>query len=225
MFSRLKLGVAAAALLAATAVAGASQAAVFIGLQEAGVNGGAIKTVASGLNTAIYNAAYGTFELELLTGSSSVAPTILGSTTSDHNIKGKGGTLNIYVTRNNITGPIPNRFVSSFTSNVLPKGWSVNESTYVSTSNALYTGTLLSSHAFTTIGVFEHENTFTAGLTGPYSVTTRYTLNAPTLGSSFSTIAIQDASVPEPAAWSLMILGFGSAGAMLRAHRRRLAAA
>jgi len=216
---------AAAAFLCAAAVAGSSQAAIFIGLQEAGVYGGAIHTVASGPMAAVYASAYGTFELELITGTDGVDPTILGSTTSDHNIRGSGGTLNIYVTRNNITGPVPFHFLSTFTSNVLPAKWSVTESTYVSTANALYTGSALSSHAFSTIGTFTHENDFLGGQTGPYSVTTRYTVVAPTTGSSFSTISIHDATVPEPATWALMIMGFGAAGAMLRSNRRRLAAA
>jgi hypothetical protein len=130
--------VAAAAFLCAAAIAGSSQAAVYIGLQEAGVFGGAIHTVAGGPTSAIYASAYGTFELELLTGVDGVNPTILGSTTSDHNIRGSGGTLNIYVTRNNIAGPVPFHFLSSFTSNVLPNKWSVVETTYVSTANQLY---------------------------------------------------------------------------------------
>jgi hypothetical protein len=221
MRSMFKHTLATAALVGAVAVAGASQAAIFIGLKEAGVNGGLVTTVASGPSSAIFAAAYGTFELELLTGQQGVDPTILGSTTSDHNIRGSGGTLDIYITRNNITGGVPFHFLSSFTSNALPAKWSVVESTYVSTSNQLFAGTLLSSHTFSALGTFLHPNDFLGGQAGPYSVTTRYTVTAPTTGSSFSTISIHDASVPEPAAWALMIMGFGAAGGMLRGHRRK----
>ena len=41
----------------------------------------------------------------------------------------------------------------------------------------------------------------------------------PALGAPSGTILIQG-FVPEPQAWALMLLGFGAAGAMLRAHRR-----
>ncbi len=227
--SKFKSAAAAAAFLCGAAIAGSSNAAIYIGLQEAGVDGdgaglacvtGGICTKASGPDFAVFNAAYGTFELELLTGAKGVNPTILGSTTSDHNIKGSGGTLNVYITRTGITGKLPKSVMSTFTSNVLPKKWSVVESTYLSKTNQLYTGTLLSSHAFSAIGTFEHENDLFGSIAGPYSVTTRYTLTAPTTGSAFSTIAIRDASVPEPATWALMIVGFGGAGAALRSRRR-----
>lgn len=222
MQSTIKYAAAAAACLIAGAFAVPSQAAIFIALQEAGVNGGNITTVANGADFAVFNAAYGTFELELLTGTESVNPTIIGSTTSDHNIRGSGGVLNIYITRTDIDGPVPYHFSSGFTSNVLPKKWSVTEYSYVSTLNQKYTGTLLSTHLFNTIGTFTHVSDFAGGQDGPYSVTTRYTLNAPTTGSSFSTISI--ASVPEPGTWALMIVGFGGAGAMLRSRRRAPAA-
>ena len=222
MQSTMKYAAPAAALLIAGAFAAPSQAAIFIGLQETGVNGGNITTVANGPDFAVFNAAYGTFEVELLTGTEALNPTILGSTTSDHNIRGSGGTLNIYITRTDIDGPVPFHFISSFTSNVLAKKWSVTEATYVSTLNQKYTGTMLSSHLFNTIGTFTHMNDFAGGQDGLYSVTTRYTLNAPTTGSSFSTISV--AVGPEPATWALMIAGFGGAGAMLRSRRRPVAA-
>jgi hypothetical protein len=212
---------AAAAALSLTAFAGSADAAIFIGLQQAGVNGGAITTVASGGFAAVYAAAYGSFELELLTGTEGVAPGILGTTTNDTNSVGGSGAIDIYVTRNDITGPIPHSFLSTFTSNALPAGWTVTQRTYVSTADQLYTGDLLASHAFSAIGTFVSANTY-AGGSGPYSVTTRYSLNAPTIGSSLSTISVSGA-VPEPGTWALMIAGFGGAGAMLR--RRRQAAA
>src|ERR1051325_8144004 len=154
MTFKIKHAVAAAACLIGGAVAAPSQAAIFIALQEAGVNGGAITTVATGSTSAVFNHAYGTFELELLPAPQSVSPMLLGSTTSDNNIRGSGGTLNIYITRNDITGPVPFHYLSSFTSNTLPKKWTMTESTYLSTSNALYTGALLATHTFPTIGTF-----------------------------------------------------------------------
>ena len=219
-----KFAVATAAIVSAAAFAGAADATVFIGLQQAGVNGGAITTVASG-PAAVFAASYGTFELELITGVPGVDPSILGSTTNDTNIAStSGGTLDIYVTRDGIAGPIPFKFLSTFTSNALPAGWTVNQTTYVDASNGVYGGTALSSHLFTTIGTFTDLNGFVGGA-GPYSVTTRYTLVAPTGGNSLNTISIQDGTVPEPGTWALMIMGFGGAGAMIRSRRRHVAVA
>jgi hypothetical protein len=221
---------AAAAALSLTAFAGAANATIFIGLQQSGVDGdgagaacvsGGICTKASGASAAVFVGAYGSFEMELLTGTQGVDPALLGSTTSDTNNLGAGGTLDVYVTRTDIDGPIPLSFFSSFTSNALPAGWTVTQSTFVSTANALYTGALLSSHLFTHTDTFEETKAFAGGGAGPYSVTTRYTLTAPTRGNALSTVAI--AGVPEPGTWALMITGFGGAGAMLR--RRRQAAA
>ncbi|HEX7944307.1 MAG TPA: PEPxxWA-CTERM sorting domain-containing protein [Phenylobacterium sp.] len=212
------------------AFAGSANAAIFIGLQQAGVDGdgggaacvsGGICTKASGAAAAVFFGTYGSFEMELLTGTQGVDPALLGSTTSDTNSLGAGGTLDVYVTRTDIDGPVPLSFFSSFTSNVLPAGWTVTQSTYVSTANALYTGTLLSSHLFTAADTFSETKAF-AGGAGPYSVTTRYTLTAPTTGNALSTVAI--ASVPEPGTWALMITGFGGAGAMIRRRRRAIAA-
>jgi hypothetical protein len=98
----------------------------------------------------------------------------------------------------------------------------VTQSTYVNAANGLYTGTLLSTHTFNHSATFEETKAFAGGGAGPYSVTTRYTLNAPTRGNSLNTIAM--AAVPEPATWGLMIAGFGGAGAMLR-RRRQVATA
>jgi hypothetical protein len=215
----------AAAAFASIGIAGSSQAAIFIGLQQAGVNGGAVTTVTSGAGSAVFAASYGTFELELITGVPGVAPSILGSTTNDTNVASTtGGTLDIYVTRDNITGPIPFKFLSTFTSNSLPAGWTVTERTFVDAANGHYGGALLASHVFNSIGTFTHLDDFVGGA-GPYSVTTQYTLVAPTGGNSLNTISIHNGAVPEPGTWALMIMGFGGAGAMLRSRRRSVAAA
>jgi hypothetical protein len=44
-------------------------------------------------------------------------------------------------------------------------------------------------------------------------------------GNSFEFDTLAGISVPEPASWALMIMGFGAAGAMVRAQRRQQAAA
>jgi len=66
--------------------------------------------------------------------------------------------------------------------------------------------------------------TFTAGGAGSLSayVGTTSADNVGPLVDNFS-LSVVRGPVPEPAAWALMILGFGSAGSMLRARRRGLA--
>ena len=220
-----KISVAMATLAAASVIAGASQATIYIGLQNAGMNGGVLTQVNSGATFATYAATYGTFELESVFGGDGIAPTLLGSNTFDANFSGgAGGVLDVYVTRDNITDTPPN-FRSTFTSNVLPTGWTVLQQTYYSATNQVFAGALLSSHLFNTPGPATFDDTvYVASNAGPYSLTTRYTITAPTVGLSQNTISIH-AGVPEPGTWALMIMGFGSAGAMLRARRRSAVAA
>ena len=208
------------AIASVSAFAGASQATIYIGLQNAAMNAGLLTQVSTGATFATYSAAYGTFELESVFGGDGVAPTLLGSTTFDlNNTGGAGGVLEVYVTRDNIMDTPPN-FRSTFTSNVLPARWTVLQRTYYSATNQVFAGALLSTHLFNTPGPATFDDTvYVAANAGPYSLTTRYTITAPTVGLSQNTISIH-AGVPEPGTWALMIMGFGGAGAMLRARRR-----
>jgi hypothetical protein len=61
------------------------------------------------------------------------------------------------------------------------------------------------------------------GLTGRYIQYRVIERNGPNFNTGLSDIHFSGAAVPEPAAWALMITGFGAAGAMLR--RRKLALA
>lgn len=217
-----KFLMAAAGTAALVLAASSANAAVFIGLQQIGVNGGAITTLASGATAAqIFQQSYGTFELNDVNASTGVAPTLLQST-STNTSTGTAGTLDIYITRTDITGPTPAfGFLSAFTSNLLPAGWTVQERTYVSTTNQLYTGAALGDVTFTNIGVNAQVQNI-AQSANPYSVTERYTLTATGNGNALSTITLS--AVPEASTWALMIGGFGLAGAMLRSRRRMVAA-
>lgn len=224
MNSITKFAAAAASFVAFSAAAASSQAAVYIGLQQAGVNGGAITTVATDASVAVFNGSYGTFEGEVVTAVDAVYPALLTMNTNDLNTGGPAGTLDIWVTLTDITtDTTPSSYFSSFTSNVLPQGWSVTFTSFVDFGNGLYGGEQLATNTFNTIGTFTSvDHVAGGGVPGTYSVTTRYTLNAPTAGSAISTGAI--AAVPEPATWALMIMGFGGAGAMIR-RRRQVAVA
>jgi hypothetical protein len=156
--------------------------------------------------------------------------------------KGAAANLTIWVTRDNITGPDFDLFDSSFTSNnsfkiggtkkvpVLTTPFTVTMSTYVSATNALFGGHLLSSFGTSAPGATSIDD-FGVGLSGhgPYSVTEKYVLSAAAFGrteSASPTITLTGANaVPEPATWAMLILGFGGVGAVARANRRRALAA
>jgi hypothetical protein len=225
-----KFAAVAAAALSMAAFAAPSQAAIFIGIEQQGVDGdgagpcttGSICTVATGAQAAGFFGTFGDFEMEFVAGGEGTLPTLLTGNTQDHNFAGGGGTLDIYVTRTNLFGP-PSNFRSTFTSNVLPAAWTITQTTYVNDNPlALYGGTQLSTHTFETIGTFQH-TVANPGVTAGYSLTQRFHIVAPNTGSAQQTLAIHGV-VPEASTWALMILGFGSAGAMLR-RRRQMALA
>ena len=211
------VAVAAAALATFAAPANAT---IYIGLQNANAAGGVLTQVATGANFASYANTWGDFELTFTSGAQGVLPIILGSTSHVQNNANSGGTLEVYVTRTGISGPVPLGFRSSFTVNTLTAGWNVTERTYYNVGNAVFnTSNLLSSKLFNPPGpaTFVHYNG-TGAENAEYSVTQRYTIVAANAGQAESTISM--AAIPEPGTWALMILGFGGAGAMLRRGRR-----
>lgn len=211
------VAVAAAALVSFAAPANAT---IYIGLQNANAAGGALTQVATGGNFASYANSWGDFELTFTSGAQGVLPIILGSTQHVQNNANTGGTLDVYVTRTGISGPVPLGFRSTFTVNTVTPGWTVTERTYYNVGNAVFdTSNLLSSKMFGPPGpeTFVHFSG-TGAEAAEYSVTQRYTIVASTAGQAESTISM--AAIPEPGTWALMILGFGGAGAMLRRGRR-----
>ena len=196
-----------------------ASAAIIIGVQEAGVNNGNITTIFNGSgSSAAVSGSYGTFAGTIQTALAGF-PDLLGSTSSDQvSSTGGPGTLNIYVTETGVTQPLGSPdFLSSFTSNTLPGGWSVTEATYLDPNNGTFTGSPLSSATFNSIGVQTGSSTLSTGA-GPYSLTEKYTLTATGAGTALSTIDIS--AVPEPAAWTLMLIGIGAIGAGMRMRRQ-----
>src|SRR5262249_44711443 len=110
----------------------------------------------------------------------------------------------------------PLTFISSFTSNLLPPGWTVTETTRLDINNNLWIGNLLSTTTFNAIGTNVQA---AAGFTGPgpYSVTQEYTITASGAGSANSTI---DLSTPESSA--ILLLGAGLVGLGLLLKRNTL---
>ena len=107
--------------------------------------------------------------------------------------------------------------------------FSVTLSTFVSPTNALFGGTLLNTFSNSSPGA-SSSNQLAGPVgfgTGLYSVTEKYVLHGNKGSKGLSTspsIILSALAVPEPAAWGLMLLGFGAAGGMLR-HKRRTALA
>ena len=215
---------AAAGALALSLCASASQAAIFVGVS---IDGGATIFGQPDFNPGVNfftTGALGVFSFDITAGPG-VAPTLLDSTNLDTVASG-AGTLDVFVTRTDIAGPM-GAYKSSFTVNSLPGGWSVLERTFVNADNALFGlgGTLLGSANFVSGPATSVQFAGPVAGNGLYSVTSRYTLHATGAGSNLETITLSSAAVPEPATWALMIMGFGGAGAMLRSRRRPATAA
>jgi hypothetical protein len=223
------------ALLSGVALAGAfgcnaNADVLTLGLQETGFNSGKITVESTTSGTFVFSGLYGTFNINLITAQDFVALggfDLLNSNTQNTSTT-KAGTLSVYVTAQGITGPLGRPdFLSSFTVNSLPKGWTVTENTFLDPANGLYnagqtanTGTLLASHVFTSgafVGPIDTLSPFF--LTGPFSVTEQYIIHATGKGSDNSTIDI--AAVPEPSTWAMLMLGFGGLGLMYGRRTRR----
>jgi hypothetical protein len=199
---------------------------ITIGLQEAGVNGGAITTEASGNGSvSLVGIAYGVFTFNNLSGIGSpiLAPPTL-STSSLNVASGGAAVLNVFITEMGLTFPSGvNSFISAFTSNLLSGGvTSVVEQTFIDTSNGLFGGTLLASSTFTGIGSNSSSNN-TPSL-GTYSETVEYTITTTGAGSVNDTINLGlgtggSSTVPEPSA--LLLSGLGAGSLLLFAKRRR----
>src|SRR5215213_4224934 len=145
------VGLAGALMLAS----GANAATITIGLQEAGVNGGAITPVAVGIGSAaIQTLPYGTFSANTVDGTGRPIlplPDVLDS--SSLNVSSTAaGTLRVYVTSQN-NNDVSNVWLSAFTSNRLPTGWSVTEQTFLDPANGLFsTAIALGTAVFNAIG-------------------------------------------------------------------------
>jgi hypothetical protein len=170
-------------------------------------------------------AATGVFTANLITASGNPIlplPELLGSTS--FNVTSTGaGSLRIYVTSQNNTD-VTTDWLSTFTSNSLPSGWTVTEETFLDVANGLFTtATALSSVVFNTIGtsVQQHNGLPSGAL---YSITHLYTIVATGSGSALSTISISQ--VPGPivgAGIPGLLAACGGLIALARRRRKRIA--
>ncbi len=197
-----------------------AKAAVFIGLQQAGVNGGAIQQVAAGGSQADYDASYGTFEgvdVALDGFGFTAPPQVLNSTTiAIDNAVGAGGEIKIYVTVTNIVPGGSTDFSSALSVANISENWTETLATYYDNANGIFTTTnLLASQFFNTSGGGNFDDLDIATNT-PFSVTGVFTINAPNVGGSNAGIIVEAETtanpIPEPASLVMLLGSLASLG-------------
>ena len=205
--------VALAASASAVALATPASAGIFIGVS---FNGSPITQVATdaSIGSVNYNTTSGGYFFNTNgTGFPLLLqPNLLTQSVNIQQAGGNGGTLSIYVTQTDLNA-FNGFLASTFTSNTIANA-SVVLSTYYSASNALFGGTQLRSASFSDIGTFAGVNPLTLSL--PYSQTVRYDITFGPGAGNFNGTANLTTSVPEPAAWALMVMGFAGLGYAVR---------
>jgi hypothetical protein len=142
-------------------------------------------------------------------------PNILGSTSFNISTEG-AGTLRVFVTSQGNT-EVNSNWISSFTSNSLPSGWTVREQTFVDPANGLFTATpatQVGNALFNAIGTSVAAAVAASG--NNYSVTHLYTIVATGAGSALSTITL---STPLPGALPLFATGLLGLWALRRKRK------
>ena len=212
----------AAALLATTgAVSIAHSQIISIGTA---LNGGAITLQASGAapGPVAWSGAVGAYDINTV-DAVNLTTSSINSNAQNATSTGTSDVLDVYVSVSDITGLTGiETGLSGLTVNFLTPGWTVTESTYEDNSNTVFgTMNLLSTHTFTSgpaaLALFAIVN-----ITSPFSVTELYQISSSGLsGAANDTIDLSAATVPEPATWAMLGIGFAMLGMVGMTRRRK----
>jgi hypothetical protein len=188
---------------------------------------GSITTVVNAVigGTAIYSGSTSSFASVTVnaTGSPLLDQPIFDTSSIDvKTTQGGDQNLYIYITEQNLSSPLGvGSFLSSFTANAFTGNiMSVDEYTFVSAANALWTGTALASHTFTAIGSATSLN-FSPSLSSPFSETVVYHIHTNGAGSANDTINISD-PIPEPISLSIFGMGLATLGMVSRRKAKQV---
>jgi hypothetical protein len=175
-----------------------------------------------------YSGTLGTWTISV-TGTVPSEPNLLSNTIDIQS--GGAGTLELFVSSlNNNPSGVP-AYLSAFTSNSVPSGWTVQEITYADNANAEFsTADELASITFSVQGTNSQTNTPSPALVAPFGLTEEYIITATGAGTTNDTIDLT-AATPAPSTWTMFIaslLGLGVityAGSKKKQHAPRLAMA
>ena len=208
-----------AVLVAGLSFATQSNAEIFIGLQETGVNGGVLKTMATDtVITGFANFAgkYGVYTINAITASTPPASVDPLDSTAMNISSATPGELKVFVSATDVPLSGAPQFLSSLTSNTLPTGWTAHLSTYWDAGNTAYaTTSQIGDQLFKGIGgdidlaIVSHS--------GLISVTGIYDLTSNGSGTALSTLHVETIKIPEPS--SLFLLGASLTMMGMFAHR------
>jgi len=199
------------ALLAACAflIAAPAGATISIQLANADMNGGALTTVATGATSASFSGVYGDYSVQNITASD-IFPIDFGTNTFDVSATPTANSLFNMVTETPIT-IVPGGFLSTLTENNLSSGWTVQETTWVNS-------TELFADTFSGVGSTQQLNA--ASVTSPFSLSEEFMINPNgAAGQDQSTESIIGA--PEPSTWAMFCVGFAGLGMLRLTNPRR----